>query len=168
MCENSNDQESRKRFTDIMRQLIFVNKKHWKIMQKFLDATGVYQAQHHLLMMLERMQFVSQKEIAKTMEVSTATIAVSLKKLESGGYIKKVIDESDNRLNQITITEKGARVVEESKMIFDSTDRESFRGFTDEELDQLSYLLKKLDTNLTLMEDKYENKPELPGKVETL
>jgi Mn-dependent DtxR family transcriptional regulator len=37
------------------------------------------------------------------MDVSAATIAVSLKKLEKGGYINKVMDEGDNRLNQITM-----------------------------------------------------------------
>lgn len=168
MCENRNDQESGKSVTDLMRQLIFVNKKHWKLMQKFLEATGVFQAQHHLLMHISRMQSVSQIEIAKTMEVSTATIAVTLKKLESGGYIRKVMDKSDNRLNKITITEKGARVVEESKLIFESTDRETFQGFTEEEMDQLSYLLKKLDTNLTMMEENYEREPELTRKDKTL
>ena len=46
--------------------------------------------------------------------VSGATMAVSLKKLEKGGYINRLVDQHDNRCNQICITEKGREVVEES------------------------------------------------------
>jgi len=91
--------------------------KHRRIMQKFLDETGVYQAQHRLLMEIFRNPDASQNDIARSMDVSAATIAVSLKKLEKGGYIKRETVEEDNRFNKITITEKGNKVVEQSKQI---------------------------------------------------
>ena len=50
-------------------------------MQNYLDATGVFHAQHRLLMEIARNPNVSQNDIAKIMDVSAATIAVSLKKL---------------------------------------------------------------------------------------
>ncbi|AUS96738.1 MarR family transcriptional regulator [Clostridium thermosuccinogenes] len=127
--------------------------KHRKVMQHYLQETGVYQAQHHLLMKISHNRYASQKELAESMEVSTATIAVSLKKLEKGGYIKKIMDEEDNRLNQIIITEKGNKVVEQSKQIFESVDQKLFDGFTEKELSTLSSLLRKLDSNLARMEE---------------
>ncbi|HCS74075.1 MAG TPA: MarR family transcriptional regulator, partial [Clostridiales bacterium] len=51
-------------------------------MQSCLDETGVYQAQHRLLMAISRKPYSSQKKLAEAMQVSTATVAVSLKKLE--------------------------------------------------------------------------------------
>jgi len=142
----------------IVHQLISFAIKHRKIMQHYLDETGVHHAQHRLLMEIHRNPNASQKEIANVMDVSAATIAVSLKKLEKGGYIHKVMDEADNRLNQITITDKGNRVVAQSKQIFESTDRKLFEGFTDEEKDTLSYLLGKLDANLAKMEEEIESR----------
>lgn len=136
---------------EIIRQIIGFAMKHRKIMQNYLDETGVYQAQHHLLMIISHNQNASQKELAMSMDVSPATIAVSLKKLEKGGYIKKEMDKGDNRLNQITITEKGNKVIEQSKQIFESTDQKVLEGFSEEEKVNLSALLRKLDTNLIRM-----------------
>jgi len=145
---------------EIIFQLINFAVKHRKIMQNYLDETGVYQAQHRLLMEISHNPSVSQKDIANSMGVSAASIAVSLKKLKKGGYINKEIDEGDNRLNQITITEKGKEVVEQSKKIFDLADRKVFEGFTEEEKSTLFILLRKLDANLAKMEEEIEIKKE--------
>ena len=77
-------------------------------------------------MEISRNPNASQNDIARQMDISAATVAVALKKLESGGYISKEVDEEDNRLNKITITEKGNKVVEQSKQIFEMI--ESFQG----------------------------------------
>lgn len=122
-------------------------------MQYYLDKTGVYQSQHFLLMEISRNPDASQNDIARKMEISAATVAVSLKKLEKGGYIRRETVEKDNRLNKITITEKGNRVVEQSKQIFAAVNDKLFENFTDGEKQTLISLLQKLDTNLTEMED---------------
>ncbi|NLK86180.1 MAG: MarR family transcriptional regulator [Clostridiaceae bacterium] len=142
----------------LIRQIIGFAMKHRKIMQSYLNETGVYQAQHRLLMIISHNPNASQKDIAMSMDVSAATIAVSLKKLEKGGYIKRKTDQGDNRLNQITITQKGNRIVEQSKQIFEATDRKVFEGFTQEEKDTLSALLQRMGSNLARMEDEIKSK----------
>ena len=137
---------------EVIRQLIIFAVKHRRIMQKFLDETGVYQAQHRLLMEIFRNPDASQNDIARSMDVSAATIAVSLKKLEKGGYIKRETVEEDNRFNKITITEKGNKVVEQSKQIFDLVHQKVFEGFSEEEKRTLFTLLQKLNSNLDRME----------------
>jgi MarR family. len=138
---------------DIIHQLINFAVKHRRIMQYYLDETGVYQAQHRLLMEIARNPNASQNDIAKAMDVSASTIAVSLKKLEKGGYINREMVEEDNRLNKITITKQGNKVVEQSKLIFEMADRKIFEGFTNEEKSTLLGLLKKLNTNLDRIEE---------------
>lgn len=156
------DSKDREAITNksVIYQLIGFAMKHRRIMQSYLDETGVYHAQHRLLMEISKNPNASQIDIARTMDVSAATIAVALQKLEKGGYINKEVDEGDNRLNQITITGKGHRVVEQSKKIFDATDREVFSGFTEEEKQTLSSLLKKIDANLDRMEEEIRVKKE--------
>ena len=143
---------------NIIYQIICFAMKHRKVMQNYLDETGVYQAQHYLLMKIFHNQNASQKELAMSMDVSAATIAVSLKKLEKGGYIKKEMDEGDNRLNQITITEKGNKVVEQSRKIFEATDRKVFEGFTEDEKSTLYALLQRLDVNLAHMDEEIKTR----------
>ncbi len=147
ICDSSN------RERDMIFMLVSFAIKHRKVMQNLLDKTGVYQAQYYLLMVISCNQYASQKELADSLEISTATVAVSLKKLETGGYIKKVMDENDNRLNKIVITEKGNKVVEESRKIFKLRDERIFRGFTDNEMDTLSEMVQKLNQNLASMEE---------------
>ena len=142
----------------IIKQIIGFAMKHRKIMQHYLDVTGVFQAQHHLLMRIYHDQNASQKELAMSMGVSAATIAVSLKKLEKGGYIKKEIDQGDNRFNQIAITEKGNKIVMQSKQIFESADQRVFEGFSEEEKLALYSLLMKLDANLIRMDEEIKSK----------
>ncbi|AGC68179.1 transcriptional regulator, MarR family [Thermoclostridium stercorarium subsp. stercorarium DSM 8532] len=145
---------------EIIHQLISFAIKHRKIMQHYLDKTGVYHAQHRLLMEIARNPNVSQNDIARSMDVSAATIAVSLKKLENKGYIRRETDEGDNRLNKIIITEKGNNVVEQSKQIFKQTNQKVFEGFTYDEKCTLFVLLQKLDNNLNKMEEEIKSKKE--------
>ena len=129
-------------------------------MQNYLDETGVYQAQHRLLMEISHNPNASQSDIARSMDVSAATVAVSLKKLEKGKYIERETVEEDNRLNKITVTQKGNKVVEQSKQIFDMIDRRVFEGLTEEEKCTLSSLLMRLDVNLVRMEEEIRQKGE--------
>jgi len=144
----------------LIHMLIGFAMKHRRIMQYYLDETGVYQAQHRLLMHISCNRNVSQKDIADSMGISAATIAVSLKKLEKGGYINKVMDEGDNRFNQITLTDKGKSVVEQSIRIFEETDSKVFEGFTEDEKSALAALLQKLDDNLIKMEEEIKLQKE--------
>jgi DNA-binding MarR family transcriptional regulator len=145
---------------EILHQIIHLAIKHRKVMQSNLEDTGLYHAQHRLLMKIFRNKYASQKELAKSMEVSTATIAVSLKKLEKGGYIQKIMDKSDNRFNQIVITEKGNQVVEQSKQIFDDSEKKILQGFTDEEKSTLYAMIQRLHDNLSKMEEEIKLKRE--------
>jgi len=152
-----NLEENRNLFRDVIRLLIGIAIKHRKIMQHHLQETGIFQAQHRLLMQISRNQFASQKELAESMGVSTATIAVTLKKLERGGYINKIMNSQDNCLNQITITEKGHKVVEQSRKIFESIEKKLFEGVTEEELKSLFSIMKKIDANLNIIESNIES-----------
>ena len=87
------------------------------------------------------------------MEISAATVAVSLKKLEKGGYIEKQSSMSDGRSNLIALTSKGVDVVEQSREMFDRVDKEMFASLTEEEQQQFHNLMERVVNNLKTMED---------------
>ena len=111
--------------------------------------TGVYRSQHRMLMHLSRQPNCSQVELAEQLEVSPAAIAVSLKKLEKGGYIRRETDENDNRIHQVLITRKGKAVIEESFVMFRETERRMFEGFSEEEMNLLDCYLERIFRNLS-------------------
>ena len=122
-------------------------------MESRVKKTGVYSSQHRILMHLKWMQVehqsnCTQVELAKKLEISPAAIAVSIKKLEKGGYIHREPDETDNRALQVSITEKGEQVVKQTLCIFRKMDEDMFAGFTDEELELLSGFLERMYRNL--------------------
>jgi DNA-binding MarR family transcriptional regulator len=144
----------------IIHLLIDFAVKHRRVALNYLDQTGVYQSQHRLLMEIAKNPDISQNQIASLMDISPATVAVSLKKLEKGGFIKREIDENDNRFNKTSITRKGNEVVEQSRSIFEMLDRRIFEGFTPDEKETLMVLLNKLLENLNNMEEEIKSNKE--------
>ncbi|MBP1576339.1 MAG: MarR family transcriptional regulator [Oscillospiraceae bacterium] len=137
-------------YQSVQHLLRHIWSKQHKILSHRLDETGVYRSQHRLLMYLSDHQeeLLSQKKLAAAMEISDAAVAVSLKKLERGGYIFRQQDETDCRLNRVFLTELGNRVVKRSREIFSQHDREMFSDLDHSELEQLITLLTKLKMNL--------------------
>lgn len=132
----------------LIEKYIRVTRLHRSVVEHRLEGTGVYRSQHQILMYVSNNPNVSQKDLAKMYGVSGATIAVSLKKLEKGGYIKRMVDQDDNRCNQICITEKGRKVVEESILIFQRLESCMFEGFSEHDMNVLGTLLDRIYGNL--------------------
>lgn len=136
-------------FREMNGTLIRITRMHHKLCERQTDVFGIHHGQHMLLMRLSRTEVIpSQKELAARMEISPAAVAVSLKKLETDGYIARRAGRDDTRQNRIRITEKGARVVAGSREKFGEVDRQMFRGISEEELKACYATLAKIENNL--------------------
>ena len=93
-------------------------------------------------------RIAAQKELSDAMHVSPATVAVSLKSLERGGYVEKHPDPEDQRCKRVTITPKGIRAVEQCFTIFNQVDELMFAGFSKEEYRQLNRYHQRMLCNL--------------------
>lgn len=133
-------------------ELCRIAREHRKIVEKRVCSLGIHPSQHHFLMYISEHTACTQSSIAEAMGVSAATVAVSLKKLESGGYIERKSSPGDGRSNRLELTSKGTDVVEQSKLLFDEVDREMFETFTKEEQQQLHELMERILINLKTME----------------
>ena len=98
-----------------------------------VEGTGLYRSQHRLLMILGKHPDCSQTAIAEKMEISPPAVAVTLKKLEKGGFVSRQCHENDNRVNYVKVTEKGRKAIEVSIRYFQEIDEAMFADFTDEE-----------------------------------
>lgn len=137
-----NDERSR-----IICLMQTINRNMKRCVEKKVAGTGVFRSQHKLLMTLGNHQDCSQTELAEKLEISPAAVAVSLKKLEKSGYISRQCDSRDNRVNQIVITEKGQDMIHRSVEYFQEIDENMLKGFSEQELQELSGLLVRMLQN---------------------
>lgn len=129
---------------------------HRHLLDSKVRKTGVFRGQHHILMYLSSHPMSAQNEIAKSLEISPAAVATSLKRLEKDGYVEKALNSRDNRFYQVKLTEKGLDVVKQSFMIFQKVDSGLFDGFSEEEKEQMLLLFHKMYHNLQKMAEEEE------------
>ena len=133
----------------VIKQFIRADRLHRQAVEATITAqTGLHRSQHMLLMRLSRGCIPSQKQLAKDLNVSPAAIAVSLKRLESDGYITRDADADDCRCNRIDLTEKGRGVVTKTCTLFECIDKAMVEGFDDAELEALLQGLERIEQNL--------------------
>ena len=130
------------------RMFAKTDRLHRKAFEGHVSRLGIHRSQHIMLMHLARDGGMSQTELAAHLEISAAAVAVSIKKLEAGGYIVKKTAEKDNRVNEIEITEKGRNIVNASEKRFGEIDAAMLKGITPEMLDCFVGCLEMMQKNL--------------------
>ena len=121
---------------------------HRKLFERMVTSLGIHRSQHFMLMNIDREGVGSQKELAERMGISTAAVAVTLKKLEAEGYIERSVAEEDSRNNEIRITDEGKRVIGVSHDYIKRLDTAMFRDFDSETLAVFMRCLETMQQNL--------------------
>lgn len=129
-----------------------LKQKHRNAMDKMLYQRGLGNiGQPMLLCILDKQEngtVESQKELAKMLRISPATVTVSLKSMERDGYVKKLFNSKDLRRKPISITEKGRKAVKLIDDAFETLDHGMYKGFSPEEINQISLLYRRIIENL--------------------
>lgn len=131
------------------------NRLLMRIIERKVSSTQVYRGQHQVLMHIAHHPEASQAEIAERMEISPSALAVSLKKLEKGGYIRRSSDVTDERKKHMEITETGSKVVAESHVMFREIENQMFEGFSNEEMEVIYKYLNQMVENLLQVQQTY-------------
>lgn len=152
--ERKEHMEEKNAFTAV-NMLIRTNRMHKRLLDSTVCANiGLHRTQHIILMHLAKEKFLtSQKALAEHLNITAAAVTGALKKLEAGGYIERKAVCGDNRYNEITITELGRRVVEDSRAMFQKIDKSLFEDFSDVEILEFIGYLEKIQNNI-LKEEK--------------
>lgn len=91
---------------------------------------------------------VYQKDIEKHFHIGRSTVTAIIKTMEKKGYISRTSVENDARLKRVILMPKG----EEAHQSIDSAIREAnlkvIEGITEEEVETLYQILKKIRENL--------------------
>ncbi len=133
---------------ELVHQLISISVIHRCRITKSASSVGLYFGQPVILEYVKSNDLCSQKELATAVHISPASAAISLKRIEKAGFLTRKPDEKDPRKKLLSITPKGEKALLEFYKICDTTDKEMFKGFSDEEKETLHKLLLRLHENL--------------------
>ena len=115
---------------------------------------GITRLQLFILVALERQLLshsgepLSQKDFVNLYRVSAASVTDAVRKLESAGFLTRTVSKTDNRLNEVRITEEGLRLLGKTRAQFKEVERVVADGITEEELQIFRSVLNKMETNL--------------------
>lgn len=104
--------------------------------------------QSQLLFVIYYEKISSQKEIAKKMRITPATLSVRIQRLESAGYLRRKIDTNDKRNYILQVEPKGKELVAKSHRIIDGVMLQMFQGFTEKDIQELIHYMDRLKTNV--------------------
>lgn len=153
-CANIKENEQLCR---VVWELMRTERMHKTIVDSRMSELGLHRGQHHILMELRRAECtpsakaLSQKDLAKKLGVSAAAVAMTIKKMEADGYIRRVQSPLDSRLNELYLTDLSRDILERSHSIFREVDRATYAGLTEEEMDIMMQCLQKMQDNLKAM-----------------
>lgn len=130
---------------------------YYSRIQSQLAEVGLYRGQPPILMLLYKNDGVSQKEMARALNLSPATMTVTLKRMEKAGLVLREMDEHDQRILRVHLSEKGREICETGESRIGVVTAELLEGFTLEEQQQLNEYLSRIARN---MERVVEKEPE--------
>lgn len=91
---------------------------------------------------------VAQKEIEKILDVSHPTIVGLINRLQDKGFVTCETDETDRRSKIVTLTPKAVSLGRTMREKRDQSEKGMLEGLSDEEIEQLNVLLRKLYRNM--------------------
>lgn len=129
-----------------------LHRAHRKAMDAALIEAGCADVSNPMLLSVlkcsNKTDACDQQTLAKRLNTSPATIAVSLKSLEKSGHITRQRTEGDARRNLVTLTPKGSTAVSACHRCFQLVDERMLSGFTPEETALLTSFVERMLANI--------------------
>jgi DNA-binding MarR family transcriptional regulator len=125
-----------------------VSRLHHSRAHNFFAEKGLHRGQHRILFMLWQKDGVTQKDIAGNLNLAPSSITDVLQRMEKSGFVERKIDEEDQRISRVYLTERGKELQLETDNLFKALDEQAFKGFTFEEQVLLRRFFLQIRDNL--------------------
>ena len=116
-----------------------------KEFSKFNIGSGQYMYLIHLY----KNDGLSQEELTEILNIDKGTTAKSIKKLETEGFVMRVKDKNDKRINRVYLTPKALEIKDEFLSSINACENTLTSNLSYAEKEQALTLLKKITYNIT-------------------
>ena len=111
---------------------------------------------------------VSSRELCEFLDVRPSSLSEMLSRAEADGFITRIVDEADRRIQRISLSAKGQKAVNDMENARNQEAQKMTSALTEEEKEQFCLLCEKLSAHmerlaLDLPEDRRMPPPPPPG-----
>jgi DNA-binding MarR family transcriptional regulator len=118
--------------------------KSRRLAEESLKPLGVTWPQFGALAQLMRGDGITQRELSERLEADATTTMVLCDSLEKKGWLNRVKDPSDRRVNRLVLTDEGREVFEKAYPIMLSGYQRFTKGISPEKIDEILPVLGTL------------------------
>jgi DNA-binding MarR family transcriptional regulator len=123
-----------------------IYQKSRRLSEESLKTLGITFPQFGALLRLSFQDNITQKELSEIMDTDTTTIMVICDSLEKKGFLKRMKDPSDRRVNRLVLTEEGKNVVSKAFPLILKRYEFFVNSISKKELETITPVLEKLHT----------------------
>lgn len=109
-----------------------------------LSDLDIKNGQYDFFLVISLNEGLSQKELSEHLHISKSTTAKAVKNLVSKGYVRKLKDELDNRIDHLFLTDKGLEKAPAVQGIFNEILDVCGSGLSQDENELLVNLMNKV------------------------
>ncbi|WP_223599030.1 MarR family winged helix-turn-helix transcriptional regulator [Chryseobacterium sp. GVT01B] len=114
------------------------------------NINGVTAAHYNIIEFILRKETATGREISAAFNISQAAISKQLKFLISNDLILKKQEETDHRKYNLSVTDKGRFIIENSETFRKNITKQTASILTSKELENFNYLLSKVLSHVKL------------------
>jgi DNA-binding MarR family transcriptional regulator len=119
-----------------------------------LRSLDLSAGQFPVLMLLAKEQNIMQEDLVRHYRLDKGTIARAVKKLEDGGFIRRITDPGNRRAVRLFLTEKGDHAIPLLHGINNEWEDQISAGLSDGEITALHCLMRRVAQNIFLIPEK--------------
>lgn len=134
--DNSNDL-----IFNIQKVALLLTKKIEEVLQSEL---GIGYSQYKILIVLQKTPSIKQKQIAKHLEQTEASISRQMKYMYDNGLLQVLFNPEDRREHRITLTTRGQRVYNQALEVLNNAQSTMLNQLNKQDQEKLLSLLKVL------------------------
>jgi MarR family transcriptional regulator, temperature-dependent positive regulator of motility len=124
-----------------------VNRSRYVFLNNRLQPLGLSAGQFPVLMLLAKEQNIIQDTLVRHYHLDKGTIARAVRKLEDGGYIRRITDPGNRRAVRLFLTEKGGHAIPLLQGINREWEKIITSGLSKEETAALNCLMHRAAQN---------------------
>ena len=134
-----------------------LHRRHRACHHRVAGELGLYYGQPVVLMILSDFPGLSLADLAERMNITPASVTVSVGRMEKSGLIEKIPDPADHRRYALRLTPRGEELVLRCRQELDRVDDAMYADFTPQEKETFAALCRRMEQNLARFQKEEEH-----------
>lgn len=117
---------------------------HRQLMFRLMSEKEAYPGQAACLLILSNHDGIAQRDLARKLHVASSTVTVMLQKMEAASLVVRKVDEHDQRLTRLYLTDRGRMLQDEMNGVLAEFINSTFGKMSSGDREDLDRLLSVL------------------------